>query len=90
MVWTFDADEREKRIPKKMLHTKIQGKDEEEGPDRLNQKRYRNEKGKLGRNSREQEVGEQRQLEISLLTVNPYLQKQLKNDDDARFTSKLW
>ena len=34
--------------------------------DKPNQKGYRNEKGKLGRNTREQEVGEERQLEIAL------------------------
>ena len=42
----------EKRIPKKMLHTKM------EGQTKL--KKYRNERGKFGRNTRKQEVGKYR------------------------------
>ena len=51
----------DERIPKKVLHTKMMENDKEEGPEPdgwPNQKGYRNEKEKLGRNTRKQEVRE--------------------------------
>ena len=60
----------EERIPKKMLHKKNGGKmtkrKTKNQVDRPNLKKYRNERRKLRKNTRNQEVGEQRLLEISL------------------------
>ena len=68
MAWTCDVYERgedtyEKAIHKnagKMTKKKIQNQMD------IPNKGYRNERGKLERNTRKQEVGEQKWLEISL------------------------
>ena len=59
MVWTCDAV----GIPKKILHTKMKEICQGEYPE-PDYKGCRNDRGKVGRNTRKQELGEWRRLEI--------------------------
>ena len=69
MVWACDADERREDMYKNATRknggntTKRKTKNQIDKP---NQEGYRNERGKLERNTRKQKEGEQRCLEISL------------------------
>ena len=57
----------EERMPKKMLDgEKATKRNTLNQMDIPNQKEYRKEMGKLGRNTRKQEMGEKSRLEISL------------------------